>query len=101
MAEQAVDRLAAREAALASGDWAAARVEFGAVAGQGGGSGRSRGLAPALWWTDGSAQAIAERRHAYSGYRRRGEDAAAAHWVCGSLTSTRPLSVIRLRQAVG
>ena len=42
------------------------------------------GLARALWWTERPAQAIAERTHAYAGYRRRGEDAAAAHvglWI--------------------
>jgi DNA-binding CsgD family transcriptional regulator len=84
MPEHAVDPLAAGKAALASGDWAAARAAFEAVLDKEEDPAAREGLARALWWTDGSAQAIAERTHAYAGYRRRGEDAAAAHvglWI--------------------
>jgi hypothetical protein len=84
MAEQAADPLAAGEASLASGDWVGARTAFEAALHREEAPAAREGLARALWWTYGPARAIAERTHAYSGYRRGGEEAAAARvalWI--------------------
>jgi tetratricopeptide (TPR) repeat protein len=84
MAEQAADPLAAGQTALASGDWAGASAAFEAALDKEEVPAAREGLSRALWWTDGPARAIAERTHAYSGYRRRGEQAPAAHvalWI--------------------
>jgi hypothetical protein len=71
MAEQAADPLAAGQTALASGDWAGASAAFEAALDKEEVPAAREGLSRALWWTDGPARAIAERTHAYSGYRRR------------------------------
>lgn len=84
MAELATDPLAVGRTALAAGDWAAARATFEAALSEDDSPAAHDGLARALWWIDGPAAAIAERTHAYSGYRRRGDRRAAAHvalWV--------------------
>lgn len=84
MAELAPDPLAVGRTALAAGDWAAARATFEAALSEDDSPAAHDGLARALWWIDGPAAAIAERTHAYSGYRRRGDRRAAAHvalWV--------------------
>jgi DNA-binding CsgD family transcriptional regulator len=78
------DPLAAGEAALAAGDWGTAREAFEAVIDQGNEPLAHDGLARALWWIEGPGSAVAERTRAYSGYRRRGDVAAAAHvalWI--------------------
>jgi hypothetical protein len=84
MAELATDPLAVGRAALAVGDWVAARAAFeSALAGDDAPAARD-GLARALWWIEGPARAIAERTHAYSGYRQSGDEPAAAHvalWI--------------------
>jgi DNA-binding CsgD family transcriptional regulator len=84
MAELVTDPLAVGNAALADGDWAAARTAFeGALADHEEPAARD-GLARALWWIEGPARAIAERTHAYSGYRHSGDGRAAAHvalWI--------------------
>jgi hypothetical protein len=84
MAEQAADPLAAGDAALTSGDWAVARAAFEAALEEADAPAAREGLARALWWTHGPARAISERSRAYSGYRREGDDRAAAHvalWI--------------------
>jgi len=84
MAEQAADRLAAGRAALASGDWTAARAAFEAALADDDAPVAHDGLARALWWIDGPAPAIAERTSAYSAYHHLGDVRAAAHvalWI--------------------
>jgi DNA-binding CsgD family transcriptional regulator len=84
MAGPATDPLAVGHAALAAGDWVAARAAFEAALDGDDAPDARDGLARALWWTAGPAQAIAERTHAYAGYRQRGDDRAAAHvalWI--------------------
>jgi DNA-binding CsgD family transcriptional regulator len=78
MSEPAPDLLEAGEAALAAGDWAAARNAFEAAL-EGGETPAARdGLGRALWWTDGEAAAVADRTRAYAGYRRAGDERSAA-----------------------
>lgn len=84
MAGLATDPLAVGKAALAAGDWPAARAAFEAALDRDDAPEARDGLGRALWWTAGPARAIAERTHAYSGYRQRGDDRAAAHvalWI--------------------
>jgi DNA-binding CsgD family transcriptional regulator/tetratricopeptide (TPR) repeat protein len=73
------DPLAVGNAALAAGDWAAARAAFEAALAEDDAPAARDGLARALWWIEGPARAVAERTHAYTGYRRLGDDRAAAH----------------------
>lgn len=84
MAEVATDPLAAGRSALAAGDWTAARAAFeGALEVDDTPDARD-GLARVLWWVEGPAEAIAERTHAYAGFRRAGDERAAAHvalWI--------------------
>lgn len=79
MAEPATDLLAVGNAALATGDWGAARTAFESVLAEDDLPDAHDGLARALWWLEGTAQAVAERTHAYTGYRRAGDERAAAH----------------------
>lgn len=84
MSGLASEPLAVGKAALAAGDWVAARAAFEAALGGGDEPEARDGLARALWWVAGPAEAIAERTHAYAGYRHRGDDRAAAHaalWI--------------------
>jgi DNA-binding CsgD family transcriptional regulator/tetratricopeptide (TPR) repeat protein len=84
MAELATDPLAVGEAALAAGDWQAARRAFAAALDQEDVPAARDGLARALWWLDGPGPAVAERTRAYAGYRRRGDERAAARvalWI--------------------
>ncbi len=84
MAEPASELMAAGNAALASGDWRAARTAFTTVLAQGDDAEAHDGLARSLWWTDGSSKSIEERTRAYAGFRKRGEDRAAAEvalWI--------------------
>jgi DNA-binding CsgD family transcriptional regulator len=84
MAGLATDPLAMGEAALAAGDWDAAREAFEAVLDQDDAPAAHDGLARALWWIEGPRSAVAERTRAYSGYRHRGDERAAAHvalWI--------------------
>lgn len=84
MAELAAEPLAVGRAALAAGDWAAARTAFAAALDRDDAPAARDGLARALWCIEGPARAIAERTHAYSGYRRRGGERSAAHvalWI--------------------
>jgi len=84
MAELATDSLDAGRAALAAGDWTAARAAFEAALADDDAPAARDGLGRALWWIEGPAPAIAERTHAYSGYRHLGDESAAAHlalWI--------------------
>jgi DNA-binding CsgD family transcriptional regulator len=84
MAELATDPLALGRAALAAGDWTAARAAFETAVEAADSPAARDGLARALWWIEGPAQAIAERVHAYSGYRHSGDEGSAAHvalWI--------------------
>jgi DNA-binding CsgD family transcriptional regulator len=84
VAELGTDPLAVGEAALAAGDWEAARKAFEAAIDKGDEPAARDGLARALWWIEGSRSAVAERTRAYSGYRHRGDKPAAAHvalWI--------------------
>jgi DNA-binding CsgD family transcriptional regulator len=84
MVELATDLLAVGKASLAAGDWAAARAAFEAALDEEDAPAARDGLARALWWIEGPAQAIAERTHAYSGYRHCGDERSAAHvalWI--------------------
>jgi DNA-binding CsgD family transcriptional regulator len=84
MAELATEPLAVGKAALAAGDWAAARTAYETALHECDAPAAHEGLARALWWIDGPARAISERIHAYSGYRHSGDDPAAAHvalWI--------------------
>lgn len=84
MAELAPDPLVAGRAALAAGDWTAARAAFAAAVAAEDVPVARDGLARALWWIEGPAPAIIERTHAYAGYHRGGDQGAAAHvalWI--------------------
>jgi DNA-binding CsgD family transcriptional regulator/tetratricopeptide (TPR) repeat protein len=78
MAEPAPELVEAGEAALAAGDWAAARSAFETALAGGESPAARDGLGRALWWTDGEAAAVAHRTRAYAAYRRAGDDRAAA-----------------------
>jgi len=78
MAEPATDLLATGNAALAAGDWTAARAAFTSALEEGDDPAAHDGLARTLWWTDGPSRAIEERTRAYAGFRRAGNDLAAA-----------------------
>ena len=84
MAGSATELLTTGNAALAAGDWAAARAAFTTLLAQGDDPAAHDGLARSLWWTDGPARAIEERTRAYAGHRRAGDDLAAAEvalWI--------------------
>jgi DNA-binding CsgD family transcriptional regulator len=84
MAERAADLVAAGKTALATGDWATARASFQAALDEDDGPAAHDGLGRALWWIEGPARAIAERSHAYAGYRHSGDEVSAAHvalWI--------------------
>jgi DNA-binding CsgD family transcriptional regulator len=84
MAELATEPLAVGKAALAAGDWTAARAAFETALKEDDEPAAYDGLARALWWIEGPARAIAERIHAYAGYRHREDKRAAAHvalWI--------------------
>jgi DNA-binding CsgD family transcriptional regulator len=84
MAGLVTDPLAVGKAALAAGDWVAARAAFEAALDANDVPDARDGLARALWWIEGPARAITERTHAYSEYRHRGDTRAAAHvalWI--------------------
>jgi DNA-binding CsgD family transcriptional regulator len=79
MAGLATDPLAAGEAALVAGDWQAARQAFEAALAVEDAPAARDGLGRALWWIEGPRQAVAARVRAYSGFRGRGDEHAAAH----------------------
>src|SRR5439155_23832446 len=79
MAGLAGEALAVGEAALAAGDWEAARSAFEAALEQRDEPAARDGLARALWWIEGPRAALAERSRAYAGYCRSGDTHAAAH----------------------
>jgi DNA-binding CsgD family transcriptional regulator len=84
MADLATDPLATGRAALAAGDWVAARAAFEAAVRDDDSPVAHDGLARSLWWIDGPASAVAERTRAYAGYRHAGDERAAAHvalWI--------------------
>jgi DNA-binding CsgD family transcriptional regulator len=84
MAQPVADLLAAGNSALAAGDWVVARDTFQAAVAEDDLPDAHDGLARALWWLDGPAAAIPEKTHAYAGYRRAGDDQAAARvalWI--------------------
>jgi DNA-binding CsgD family transcriptional regulator len=84
MAELATEPLAVGKSALAAGDWAAARAAFETALKDADEPAAHDGLARALWWIEGPARAIAERIHAYAGYRHCDDKRAAAHvalWI--------------------
>ena len=84
MAGLATDPLAVGEAALAAGDWEAAREAFEGAIDMDDAPAARDGLGRALWWIEGAAPAVAERTRAYSGYRQLGDEQAAAHvalWI--------------------
>src|SRR6266511_1157752 len=64
--------------ALASGDWAGARVAFEAALAVEEFPEALDGLGRALWWLRESEQAVVYRERAYSGFRRDGQLARAA-----------------------
>src|SRR5215216_179049 len=64
--------------ALASGDWARARVAFEAALAIEEFPEALDGLGRALWWLRESEQAVVYRERAYSGFRRDGQLARAA-----------------------
>src|SRR5215216_5217156 len=64
--------------ALASGDWARARVAFDAALAIEEFPEALDGLGRALWWLRESEQAVVFRERAYSGFRRDGQLARAA-----------------------
>src|SRR5215216_6088211 len=64
--------------ALASGDWARARVAFDAALAVEEFPEALDGLGRALWWLRESEQAVVFRERAYSGFRRDGQLARAA-----------------------
>src|SRR4051812_20460517 len=79
MAGLAIDPLAVGQAALAAGEWEAAREAFEAALDQDNAPVARDGLGRALWWLEGPVQALTERTRAYAGYRHRGDERAAAH----------------------
>lgn len=84
MGQSALDRLTAGDAALASGDWEAARTAFTAALDEEATPAAHDGLARALWWIEGPGPAIEARTQAYAGYRRAGDDLTAAYvalWI--------------------
>ena len=76
MAELATDQVTVGKAALAAGNWAAARSAFETALEEEDSAAAHDGLARALWWIEGPARAVAERIRAYAGYRRCGEERA-------------------------
>ncbi len=64
--------------ALADGRWAEARSAFKAVLGTADLPRAHDGLAEALWWLGQPQASLAHRERAFVGFRRAGEDAAAA-----------------------
>jgi DNA-binding NarL/FixJ family response regulator len=82
------------DAALAAGDWAAARTAFEGVlsarpspaAAEDAPPEALDGLGRALWWTGDAEAALQYRQRAYAGFRRRGEVRRAARialWLAG------------------
>jgi DNA-binding NarL/FixJ family response regulator len=71
-------QLGAGLAALASGDWHAARTAFQGVLDADDDPEAHDGLARALWWLRDGRGAVVARERAYAGFRRRGELARAA-----------------------
>jgi hypothetical protein len=78
MAQSAPDLLEAGEAALAAGNWKAPPEAFEAVLENGEMPDARDRRGRALWWIYGEAAAVAERTRAYTGYRRAGDEPAAA-----------------------
>lgn len=74
-------------AALAAGDWRAARAGFEAALTQGDSADARFGLAMALWWLGDNQGSVQECTRAYTLYRRRGEAVLAAQ-CAGWLTIT-------------
>jgi DNA-binding CsgD family transcriptional regulator/Tfp pilus assembly protein PilF len=72
------DRVAAGGAALARGDWAAARSEFEAVLAEEEIPEALEGLARACWWLDDVATVSDARERAYRMYRERGDVSGSA-----------------------
>lgn len=84
MVEPATEQLTTGSAALAAGNWQDARAAFEAALAAQETPEAHDGLGRALWWTEGSGRAIAERTKAYSAFRRAGDERAAAHvalWI--------------------
>jgi tetratricopeptide (TPR) repeat protein len=72
------DRLAAGHAALARGDWEAARQLFEAVLHVEERPDALEGLGLAAWWLDSADVVFDVRERAYRGYRERGDSVSAA-----------------------
>jgi hypothetical protein len=65
-------------AALAAGDWKAARAAFEAALELGDDPEALDGLGRALWWLRDAEGAVVQRERAYAGFRRDGQLARAA-----------------------
>jgi DNA-binding NarL/FixJ family response regulator len=70
--------VAAGSAALAEGRWADARAAFEAVLAQAESPVARDGLGAALWWLGEPQAVLAHRERAYVGFRRAGDEPAAA-----------------------
>jgi len=71
-------------AALAAGDWDAARVAFESILGDGASAEALDGLGLSLWWLKRIPEGIEARTRAYAGFRRDGhfdEAARVAVWL--------------------
>src|SRR4051794_35544179 len=79
MADLVLDLVAQGHAALAAGDWEAARRAYQAALLDADTPAARDGLGRALWWVEGPTAAAAERTRAYSGYRKLGDELSAAH----------------------
>ena len=78
------DGTATGDAALAEGDWVAARAAFEATLAQSDDPDAHLGLGRALWWLQDIDGALFQVEQAYAGFRSRGERpaaAAAAIWL--------------------
>ena len=78
MADEAQAALAAGEAALRVGDWAAARTSFEAALDDAETAEAQRGLADTLWWLGDTDASVGLSERAYAGFRRRGDMLDAA-----------------------
>jgi DNA-binding CsgD family transcriptional regulator len=101
------DLIRTGEAALAAGDWHAARHAFEEALAEEESPVARDGLGRALWWSDGPGPAVAERTRAYGGYRRTGETEAAARvalWLAheyGAAYTNAPAASGWLKRAEG
>ena len=79
-----VDRTVSGDAALAEGDWVAARSAFEAALAESDKPDARLGLGRALWWLQDIDGALLQVERAYTGFRSRGDRpaaAAAAIWL--------------------